>query len=135
LGNGALLRILDVSARGTTLLLEWNAFRLLLPIGANLDTLEALKNGNELGPLNVLLLAQSGYAPLTPPGWLQNLNPQLVVISVAAGDKDGLPDSETLKALEGFSVLRTDLNGWIEVTTDGKQMWVSAERQDAGTSP
>ena len=25
--------------------------------------------------------------------------------------------------------LRTDQNGWIEVTTDGKQMWVKVERK------
>jgi hypothetical protein len=24
--------------------------------------------------------------------------------------------------------LRTDLNGWVEVTTDGNQMWVNVER-------
>jgi competence protein ComEC len=129
LGNGAVLKVVHVSSRGATLLVEWKTFRLLLPIGENLDTLDQLQNGGAVGPVNVLLLAQSGYAPLTPPLWLQNLNPQLVVISVAAADKDGLPDKATLDALAGYSVLRTDLNGWIEVATDGKQMWVEDERK------
>lgn len=134
LGEGAVLEVLDVSSRGTTLLLEWNTFRMLLPIGANLDTLEALDYGMRTGPVNVLLLAQSGYAPLLTPEWLQNLHPQLVVLSVAAADRDGLPGAETLDLLEDYPLLRTDQNGWIEVVTDGSQMWITTEkgpREDA----
>ena len=75
-----------------------------------------------------MLLSQSGYAPLTPPKWIQNLNPQLVVISVAAGDQNGLPDQTTLDTLNGYSLLRTDRNGWIEVTTDSRQMWTATQK-------
>ncbi len=128
LGRGAFLKVLNLSPRGAILLVEWNSFRALLPIGENLDTLVQLQEGSAVGPINVLSLAQSGYAPLTPPAWLRNLNPQLVVISVAAGDKSGLPDKDTLDALAGYSFLRTDLNGWISVMTDGSHMWVQAER-------
>ena len=107
---------------------------MLLPIGANMDTLARLENGDLAGHVDVLLLAQSGYAPLTPPEALTVLNPHVVVISVAAGDKDGLPSPATADALQGYSVLRTDVNGWVGVVTDGQQMWVSAERvpQQAG---
>jgi beta-lactamase superfamily II metal-dependent hydrolase len=42
---------------------------------------------------------------------------------------DGLPSPETVEALEGYSLLRTDLNGWIHLSTDQKQMWVEAERK------
>ena len=129
LGAGATLKVLNISSRGLTLLVEWNSFRALLPIGENFDTLDALEYENAVGPVTVLSVAQSGYASLTPPDWVENLNPQLVVLSVAAGDKDGLPDQATLEALSDYSLLRTDLNGWIEVSTDGKQMWVNAERK------
>ena len=70
---------------------------MLLPVGANLDTLQSLELGEAVGPVSVLLLAQSGYAPLAPPEWLQALNPDLVVISVGVADKDGLPSAETLQ--------------------------------------
>jgi beta-lactamase superfamily II metal-dependent hydrolase len=50
-------------------------------------------------------------------------------LSVAAGDPDGLPDATTLAALAGRSLLRTDRNGWIDVKTDGKQMWVRVEKK------
>lgn len=129
LGDGAKLKVLDVSSRGATLLVEWNSFRAVLPIGEDLDTLTSLQYGRVVGPVDVLLLAQGGYAPLNPPDWIQNLNPRLVVISVAPADLNGLPDKDTLDALSGFSVLRTDLNGWIEVMSDGKQMWVQDERK------
>ncbi|MGE5073448.1 MAG: ComEC/Rec2 family competence protein, partial [Anaerolineae bacterium] len=132
LGGGALLRVIDVSTRGATILVTWNEFHLLLPIGANLDTLDALKQGAAVGPVEVISLAQSGYAPLTPPDWIVNLNPRLVVISVAGGDDRGRPDKETLEALAGRSVLRTDINGWIDVSTDGNQMWVDVQRQPEG---
>jgi competence protein ComEC len=135
LGDGAMLKVLEVSSRGSTLLLEWNEFRMLLPIGANLDTLEALEYGAAVGPVSVLLMAQSGYAPLAPPQWLQHLNPQLAVISVALADRDGLPDTDTLEVLEDYSVLRTDANGWIEVVTDGSDMWVASERQTMEGAP
>ncbi|MGA7195225.1 MAG: ComEC/Rec2 family competence protein [Anaerolineales bacterium] len=128
LGSGVTLKVLDVSPLGSTLLIEWNGFKALLPIGENFDTLDNLQNGKTVGPVTVLLLSQSGYAPLTPPEWIQNLNPRLVVLSVAAGDQSGLPDQDTLDALNGYSLLRTDRNGWIEVTTDGQQMWTVTQK-------
>jgi competence protein ComEC len=128
LGSGVTLKVLDVSPLGSTLLIEWNGFRALLSIGENFDTLDHLQNGKAVGPVTVLLLSQSGYAPLTPPEWIRNLDPQLVVISVAAGDQNGLPDQVTLEALNDYSLLRTDRNGWIEITTDGKQMWTVTQK-------
>jgi competence protein ComEC len=133
LGEGALLQILNVNSRGAVLLLEWNKFRALLPIGMNFTALEELRNGEEVGIVALLLLGDSGYAPINPPEWIANLNPQLIVLSVAAGDKDGLPHEGTLEATEDYPLLRTDENGWIEVTTDGKKMWIEIERQTQST--
>ncbi len=129
LGDGALLKVIDVSTRGATLMISWNEFHALLPIGANVNTLKQLQNGEAVGPIQVLSLAQSGYAPLTPPDWISNLNPSLVVISVGAGDANNRPDKEALEALSGRSLLRTDINGWIDVASDGTHMWVTVERK------
>ncbi len=52
-----------------------------------------------------------------------------MLLSVAAGDRQGRPDPETLEAVEGYTLLRTDRNGWIELKTDGEQMWVEVERR------
>ena len=60
---------------------------------------------------------------------IARLNPQLVLLSVAAGNPRNLPDAETLQALQGYTLLRTDQNGWIELSADGEQMWVEVERR------
>jgi hypothetical protein len=33
--------------------------------------------------------------------------------------------------VKDYELLRTDLNGWIEISTDGSQMWVNVERKPA----
>jgi competence protein ComEC len=129
LGEGAILRTLTVGPRGAVLLLEWKNFRALLPVGMSFEALEELRNGASIGPVNVLLLADSGYAASNPPEWLANLNPELVLLSVDAADEFGMPDSEVLESVKDYDLLRTDRNGWIDITTDGSQMWVNVERQ------
>lgn len=129
LGEGAVLRILNVNSRGAVLLLEWNEFRALLPVGINFSAQEELDYGEEIKTTSLLLLSDSGYAPINPPEWIKNLNPQLIILSVAAGDPDGLPHKETLENVADFPLLRTDYNGWIEVTTDGAEMWIEVEKQ------
>ena len=95
----------------------------------NFNGLEELNYGENIKMPSLLLLADSGYAPINPPQWIDNIHPQLIILSVAPGDKDGLPHQETLDAIEDYPVLRTDQNGWIEVTTDGEEMWVKVQKQ------
>ncbi len=129
LGAGARLEVLSVTPRGAVLLLTWNGFRALLPIGMNFDTLDEPQNGQAVGLVSVLLLADSGYASVNPPEWIAALRPQVAILSVAAGDPDGLPDQDTLDAVQDINLLRTDQNGWITVSTDGSQMWVEVEKK------
>ncbi len=129
LGEGAILHLLNVNSRGAVLLLEWNEFQALLPVGINFSVEEELHYGETLEKPSLLLIADSGYAPINPPEWIGNLTPQLIILSVAAGDPDGLPHQATLDATEDYPVLRTDYNGWIEVITDGSEMWVEVEKK------
>ncbi|WKZ46793.1 MAG: ComEC/Rec2 family competence protein [Anaerolineales bacterium] len=128
LGEGATLKILTVGPRGSVILIEWQNFRALLPVGMSFEALDELQNGASVGPVSVLALADAGYAPSNPPEWFANLNPELIVLNVAAGDINGMPDAETLETIKDYSLLRTDQNGWIEITTNGEQMWVNVER-------
>ena len=128
LGEGAILRVLATGPRGSVLLIEWQNFRALLPIGMSFEALDELRNGASVGPVSVLSLADSGYAASNPPEWIANLNPELVILNVAAGDENGMPDSEVLETVKEYSLLRTDQNGWVEITTNGEQMWVNVER-------
>ena len=128
LGGGSELTVLGVCQRGAILLLEWNNFRMLLPVGIDFEMLEELEGMPDLKGLTALMLAESGYAPVNPPEWVEALGPELNLLSVGAGDRSGLPSPETLEALDGHNLLRTDRNGWIRLSTDGEQLWVEVEQ-------
>jgi competence protein ComEC len=128
LGGGASLTALTSGPRGAVLLLEYGNFRAVLPLGMSFDALDELGYGEDLGSVSVLLLADAGYAPSNPEDWIVNLNPGLVVLSVSAADPNGLPDSDVLETVKDYPLLRTDQNGWIEISTNGTQMWVNVER-------
>jgi len=51
------------------------------------------------------------------------------LLSVSTQNRLQAPGVESLAALHGYTVLRSDQNGWVEVTTDGKQMWVETEKR------
>jgi beta-lactamase superfamily II metal-dependent hydrolase len=124
------LRTLAVGPRGAVLLLEWGNFRILLPVGIDFDMLEDLQADPSLNQVTALLLADSGYAPANPPEWIEKLRPEVALLSVAAGDREGRPLPEVLEALKDYTLQRTDQNGWIELSTDGEQIWVEVERKE-----
>jgi competence protein ComEC len=129
LGDGARLQVVTAGARGAVLLLEWQGFRTLIPSGVDFEMLESLSGNSSLESITTLLLADSGSARLNPPGWIIHLDPRLILLSAAADDRRGLPDGETLQAIEAYTLLRTDRNGWIELITDGRQLWVQTEKK------
>lgn len=132
LGRGAALEILSLGGKqGATFLLTWGAFRALLPTSwvASGTALTPDPGANWHEPVNVLLMPGSGAVSLNPPGWIASLHPQVILLSVPAQNRSSLPDAEALQAAQGFQILRTDQNGWIEITTDGRQMWVTEEKK------
>lgn len=128
LGDGARLEVLEVTTRGAILLVEWGNFRLLLPSGLNFDSLAGLDYGAEVGPVSALLLAESGFGPINPPEWIEALRPQVAILSVAADDPWGLPDAAVLDSLAQVTLLRTDRDGWIDLASDGRSLWVESEK-------
>jgi len=110
------------------LLLTYQNFRVLLPVGMSFDALDELQYGKSVGPVSVLSLADSGYFQSNPEDWIINLNPELVILSVSAADENGMPDETVLEFVKDYTLLRTDQNGWIDITTDGTQMWVDVQR-------
>ncbi len=129
LGGGAFIEIQAEGSKGSVLLIQYKNFRALLPIGVSEDGNESPGFAKVLETkVDVLLLADSGYAPSNPPELIDALKPQLVILSVTAGDPDGLPAQEVIDALEGYALLRTDRNGWITITTDGNAMQAEVER-------
>lgn len=130
LGSGIALDVLTISEQGAILLLEWKNFRALLPFGLTKEIFEELRMGQDLGEVNILMLADNGYAPSNPSEWVQNLHPQLLLLGVDADNKQGLPNRELLDNLGGYSLARTDQHGWIQISTDGENMWLTVEKKE-----
>lgn len=136
LGQGATVEILDLGDKqGATFMLAWGQFRALLPTGW-------APGGSTIGktasqpptdswsqPVNVLLLSSKSQALTNSGSWLRTLHPQLVLLCMPPETNLGPSDTEAVQAFEGYPILRTDQNGWIEVTTDGDKMWVEVEKK------
>jgi beta-lactamase superfamily II metal-dependent hydrolase len=52
-----------------------------------------------------------------------------VLLSVGTGDRRALPAPQVLQAMQGYTLLRSDQNGWVQLSTDGEQMWVEVKRK------
>ena len=127
LGDGAALEVLAVTEEGALLVLSRGNFRCLLPVGLDPESLAALLRDPRQPPVTALLLAGRGAADLNPPEWIARWQPQVLLLSVGGGDRDGYPDARLIQALQDYPLLRTDRNGWIELSTDGEQMWITVE--------
>ena len=122
------MEIVDLSDRGGTLLLTYKRFKALLPFGLTAEVRNRLRQGAEIGSVSVLLAADGGYAPGNPPEWIANLHPQLVILSTGGDQFRNQIDPILLENLAGYSLLRTDQQGCIRISTDGIEMDVTVER-------
>jgi len=111
------LHVLEAVSRGVALLL----------VGLDFESQETLGGVPRLRDITALLLADGGAAGLNPPEWIEKLHPQVVLLSAAA--EELAPDPDVQAAMQGYTLLRTDHNGWIELTTDGEQIWLEVERR------
>ncbi len=128
LGDGASLKVIAIGDHGAVMQLEYGSFSFLLAPGADPKLVTEFMRGGRIRPVTALLLPDSGNESVNPPQWLEQLQPQVALISVGAGNLDGFPSPGVLQALENTSTLRTDLHGWIEIRTDGEEMWLEVER-------
>ena len=83
------------------------------------------------GPLDVLKVAHHGSGTATTNAFLDVVQPRVAIISVGANNDYGHPSPATIQRLaaHGASVYRTDLDGSVEVSTNGRDLSVRAEHR------
>lgn len=113
---------------GLVLKLEYGSFSTLFTADIGAPSEAALLEQHS--PLNATLLKVghhgSKFSSSTP--FIEAVNPQVAVIQVGQDNEYGHPHAATLQRLKGRPILRTDIQGAIEVTSDGNQMWLEVER-------
>jgi competence protein ComEC len=120
----------DVNEDSLVLLIEYGAFQALFTGDAGFRA-EADMRGHTR-PVDVLKVGHHGSRGSTGEEWLDSLRPRAAVISVGQNNY-GHPSPETLTRLRrrGVAVWRTDRDGSVTVTTDGRQMTVESGGRSA----
>jgi len=77
---------------------------------------------------DVLKVGHHGSNGATSAPFVAAVAPRVAVIQVGADNYFGHPHPDVLARLAGVEVLRTDLNGRIEVVSDGRRVWVDVTR-------
>ena len=115
-----------VNAASLALLVRYGETRILLPG----DIEQTAQTGIlALGaPVADALLAPHHGADTNAAGFLDATEGALAVISAGEGNPHGHPAPETLAALAGRAVLRTDVHGRVVILSDGESLRVRAER-------
>lgn len=114
----------DINNASVVLLLESGEFRALLTGDAELPVEGALLARGLLPPLTVLKVGHHGSESSTSEALLDATRPMLALISCGIDNEYGHPTRQTLDRLvgRGIGTLRTDLQGTVEVTSDGRRV-------------
>ncbi len=112
----------DLDANGLCLvqLLSFGDFNLLLTGDTDISILNRIEK--EIGDIDVLKVAHHGSKTGTNMQFLNEIMPELAVISVGKDNRYGHPARQVLDLLEkeNIKTLRTDKDGEVEIIVDGK---------------
>ncbi len=98
---------------------------------------DILEKGTDISA-DVLKVGHHGSENSTTYPFLREIMPEIAVISVGEGNKYGHPTEEALSRLRDadVKVYRTDMQGHIKITSDGKNLTVTTNKnQDIETNP
>ena len=115
----------DVNEDSLVLLIEYRAFQVLFAGDAGFPAEQEMRSWTR--SVDLLKVGHHGSRGSTGDEWLDSLRPRAAVLSLGVNNY-GHPSRETLARLQRHraAVWRTDQDGSIAVTTDGRQMTIRA---------
>ena len=120
----------DKNERSLVLKLVYGEFSVLLTGDAGLPSEERLLREGQPVAAHVLKVGHHGSEHSSSPAFVEAVGPSVAIIQVGAENRYGHPDPEVLEILGGRLVLRNDREGRVHIWSDGRLMWVEAEKGD-----
>ncbi|MGB9911592.1 MAG: ComEC/Rec2 family competence protein [Microgenomates group bacterium] len=109
-------------------LLEFGDFQALLTGDIGIKEEKKIISFYQFNPreIEVLKIPHHGSKYSSSEEFLKTINPKIAIISVGANNRWGHPTAEVLERLKslGIEVYRTDLEGEIEIVSDGKKWYL-----------
>ncbi len=117
----------DVNEDSIVLRIEYGGFTAIFAGDAGLPAEERMRG--RAGPADLLKVGHHGSRGATGATWLRELEPKAAVVSVGR-NRYGHPSPEALARLgrQGAAVWRTDHDGTVSVSTDGRTMTIRGRR-------
>lgn len=125
----------DINNGSIVMELRSGGFRALLTGDAEAPVEALLNERGAFTPVDVLKVGHHGSHSSSTPEFLGAVDPTVAAISVGADNEYGHPAPETLAALTGTAVFRADLDGDIEIVTDGTAFRVETDRGRSDAVP
>lgn len=125
----------DEDNNGTVVRLVYRGISFLLTGDIHTFTEDYLRATNQTLRSTVLKVAHHGSDTSTSPAFLKAVQPAVAVLSVAQDDPHGHPDENVTALLDqqvGQRVYSTAYFGALQFRTDGKRLWLAAERPPTG---
>lgn len=126
-GGGVLGAVSDVNEISIVMRLEYGAFTAMLTGDLGEKEEQALVGEGVITPVEVLKVAHHGSKYSSSREFLEAAKPKLAVIEVGESNSYGHPSGDTTKRFDavGSRILRTDIDGEVEVVSDGEKWWVN----------
>lgn len=114
----------DLNESSVILRLTYGSIAVLLTGDAGSHVEHELLRSGELLAADVLKVSHHGSAGGTTEEFLAAVGPSVAMIGVGKDNSFGHPAAQVLDRLEGIPVWRTDLDGAVELISDGHSIWV-----------